>query len=175
MQGKSSAPASPRFLADAMLGRLAKWLRLLGFDTCYAGHSGDHQIAALARVEGRVVLTRDRELTRRKGIRCLLIDSQVLEEQLAQVIAVYGLASPGNGSLACSGLLPVVPRCPACNGALIEVPREQARVHVPVYVWETHRRFLRCLGCEKLYWPGSHWERIQSTLARIIGHEGFDK
>ncbi len=158
-----------------MLGRLAKWLRLLGFDTLYAGHAGDHQIAALARAEGRVVLTRDRELARRKGIRCLFIDSQVLEEQLAQVMAAYGPAPQGEGSLAYSGPLPVVPRCPVCNGALIEVPRNQARAHVPVYVWETHCRFHRCLDCDKLYWPGSHWERIQSTLARIIRHEGCDK
>jgi uncharacterized protein with PIN domain len=114
-------------------------------------------------------------LARRKGICCLFIDSQVLEAQLVQVIAVYGPALQGKGSLADSGLLPAVSRCPACNGALIAVSKAQARAHVPVYVWETHCLFHRCLDCGKLYWPGSHWEKIQSTLARILGHEGCDQ
>ena len=113
MQGKSSTPSSPLFLADAMLGRLAKWMRLLGFDTLYAGQASDHQIAALARAEGRIVLTRDRELARRKGIRCLLVDSQVLEEQLLQVIAACELAPRGEGSPARGGLSTIGPRCPA--------------------------------------------------------------
>ena len=155
-----------------MLGRLAKWLRLLGYDTLYAGDASDHQIVAMARAEGRAVLTRDVELARRKGIACLLIHSQVLEAQLAQVIAAYGPVVPRDGALVGGEFVPAVPRCPACNGVLVTVPKEQARAHVPVYVWETHGRFHRCLGCDKLYWPGSHWERIQSTLARILRHEG---
>lgn len=158
-----------------MLGRLAKWLRLLSFDTLYAGHADDHQIAALARAEGRVVLTRDRALARRKGIHCMFVDSQVLEEQLAQVMAAYGPAPQGDGSLADRGHLPAAPRCPVCNGTLIEVPRERARAHVPVYVWKTQRIFRRCLDCGKLYWPGTHWERIQATLDRIGGREGGEQ
>jgi uncharacterized protein with PIN domain len=105
----------------------------------------------------------------------LLVESQVLEEQLEQVLAAYGTALQGEGSRGCSGFLTGVPRCPVCNGALAEVPKEQARAHVPVYVWETHDCFHRCRECGKLYWPGSHWERIQSTLARIARHEACDR
>jgi uncharacterized protein with PIN domain len=139
-----------------MLGRLAKWLRLLGLDTLYAGRRSDHQIAALARAEGRIVLTRDREMTRRKGICCLYVDSQVLEEQLAQVVAAVGRA-PG-----------AAPRCPRCNQALARVTRDQVRPHVPVYVWETQSVFHWCERCDKYYWPGTHWERIQATIARVL-------
>ena len=97
--------AEPLLLADAMLGRLAKWLRLLGFDTLYAGRRSDHQIAALARAEGRIVLTRDREMTRRKGICCLYVDSQVLEEQLAQVLGDLGSS---HGDETPSGAMPAL-------------------------------------------------------------------
>ena len=85
----------PPLLADAMLGRLSRWLRLLGYDTLYASSMSDHQIVARARAEGRVVLTRDRDLAQRKGIRCLLIQSQALEDQVSIVFHVLGQPSPG--------------------------------------------------------------------------------
>jgi uncharacterized protein with PIN domain len=155
-------------MADAMLGRLAKWLRLLGFDTVYAGRlpgqqgagssaRSDHQIVARARAEGRIVLTRDREMVRRRGIRCLYVDSQVLEEQLAQVIAALGVPCAPT------------PRCPQCNEPLAEISRMEARPYIPAYVWKTQARFHRCSECDKVYWPGSHWERIEETIARVIG------
>ena len=158
MECKSNR-SQPLLLADAMLGRLAKWLRLLGLDTLYAGRRTDHQIAALARAEERIVLTRDRELMRRRGIRCLYVDSQVLEEQLVQVLDALDLGSPGArvGD----------PRCPQCNQALAPVTREEVRAHVPPYVWQTQRVFHRCAQCDKIYWPGTHWDRIQETIERI--------
>lgn len=149
---------STAFLADAMLGRLAKWLRLLGFDTLYAGRRSDHQLAALARAEGRILLTRDREMTRRRGIRCLYVDSQLLEEQLAQVIADLGLSLPHSGGA----------RCPQCNEPLAAISRTEARPCVPAYVWKTHSLFHRCPACHKVYWPGSHWEHIQATIDRVV-------
>lgn len=156
------------FLADAMLGRLAKWLRLIGFDTLYAGRlpaphdqpgrraRSDHQLAALARAQGRIVLTRDRAMARRRGIRCLYIDSQVWEEQLGQVIVAFGLPSTRHV------------RCPVCNGPLTAIPPSQVRSHVPAFVWKTHSRFHHCAECAKYYWPGSHWERIQEIVAGLV-------
>jgi uncharacterized protein with PIN domain len=149
--------ADPTFVADAMLGRLAKWLRLLGFDTRYAGRQSDHQIAALARAEDRIVLTRDREMMRRKGIRCLYVDSQILEEQLAQVIETFG-APQARG-----------PRCSQCNEPLVPVSRAEVRPHVPPYVWETQSTFHRCPSCQRIYWPGTHWQQIEETIARLVG------
>ena len=79
-----------RLLADGMLGRLAKWLRLLGYDTAYDNHADDAELARRARAEGRVLLTRDRELSRRRGLRTLLIQSEVLEEQVQEVQNALG-------------------------------------------------------------------------------------
>jgi len=154
--------ASPAFLADAMLGRLARWLRLLGFDTAYAGAASDYQIAARARAEGRVVLTRDREMARRRGIRCFLVSSQALEEQLREVVTAFGRPVPE-----------AAPRCPRCNGELAEAERAWVRTRVPAHVFETHARFGRCTVCGRIYWPGSHWQRIVGTLADIadVGQE----
>jgi uncharacterized protein with PIN domain len=149
-------------LADAMLGRLAKWLRLLGFDTVYAGHRSDHQIAAIARAEDRIVLTRDREMMRRKGIRCLYVDSQVLEEQLRQVVGELGLPSEDEGRIKGA-------RCPVCNQSLVRLSREEVRPHVPPYVWQTQSTFHRCAECERIFWPGTHWQHIQKTFKRVIG------
>jgi diguanylate cyclase (GGDEF)-like protein len=126
-QGDGSLPSMPlRLLADEMLGRLARWLRLLGYDTLYETGLSDHQLAARARHEDRVLLTRDRELARRKGIRCLLVRSQELEEQLEQVIDTLGAPAAESE-----------PRCSSCNAQLISISRQEASLHVPAFVLDT--------------------------------------
>jgi uncharacterized protein with PIN domain len=140
-----------------MLGRLAKWLRLMGYDTAYARQESDPQIAAQARAQGRIVLTRDRELARHRGIQSLLIASQDLEEQLGEVIAAVGLPPEGRAA-----------RCPRCNVALVEVPREEARPHVPPYVYRTQEAFTRCTRCGRFYWAGTHWQNIEQKIAGVL-------
>jgi uncharacterized protein with PIN domain len=83
-----------RLLVDGMLGTLAKWLRLLGYDTAYDNVASDAELARQARAEGRVLLTRDRELSKRRGLRTLLIESQVLEEQVREVQEHLSRAPP---------------------------------------------------------------------------------
>ena len=143
-----------RLLADSMLGRLAKWLRLMGYDTLYAPELSDHQIVSRARGEGRMVLTRDRELAQRRGIRCLLVQSSTLEDQIAEVVSVCGIPPTG-----------VEPRCSQCNASLRVALPAQARLHVPAHVAETHRQFRHCPHCDKYYWPGSHWKNVQLLIA----------
>ena len=145
----------PLLLADAMLGRLCKWLRILGYDTVYALSWSDHQIAARARAQDRVVLTRDRELAKRKGIRCLLIRSQNLEEQIAYVLEAFGL--PPDDRI----------RCPQCNTLWVVAWPQQVQDRVPRHVLNTQTKFALCPTCDKVYWPGTHWDNIQSTLERI--------
>jgi uncharacterized protein len=96
-----------RFVADAMLGTCAKWLRILGYDTSFDPELDDHQLVRLARAEGRVLLTRDRDLARRRGVRVLLIASERLEEQVAQVLLDLELEPDAAFS-----------RCPVCNEPL---------------------------------------------------------
>ena len=149
----------PLLLADAMLGRLARWLRLIGYDTVYARGWSDHQVAARARAEARIVLTRDRELARRRGIRCLLIESQSLERQLTEFWAAF---VPPAGALS--------PRCPRCNAPLEALPAAAVRDRVPPYVLRTQARFHHCPDCDQIYWRGSHWQHVQQIIARVRAH-----
>lgn len=139
-----------------MLGRLARWLRLLGYDTLYEPGLSDHQLAARARQEDRTLLTRDRELSRRRGIRCLLVHSQQLEEQLAQVMEELGAPSPAS-----------VPRCSQCNAQLLTISRQEASRRVPAFVLDTHKRFRYCAQCDQVYWQGSHWQHVTETIDHL--------
>jgi uncharacterized protein with PIN domain len=157
------AGAGPLLFVDAMLGRLARWLRLLGYDTLYASKLSDHQIAARARAEGRVVLTRDRELAQRRGIRTLYVRSQDWQEQIEEVVDALGLPAPGAEA-----------RCPQCNAVLVEVSPAQVRPRVPAHVFQTQHEFHYCPRCGQYYWPGSHWENIQSAIAQVLAKESED-
>ena len=141
-----------RFLCDAMLGRLAHWLRILGYDTAYS-NTDDHATARQARAEGRVLLTRDTQLAQRRGIQALLIHSDDLEEQIRQVLTAFDLKPQAAFS-----------RCPVCNVPLRTLPKEAAGTRVPPYVLQNHDSFQECPTCMRVYWPGSHWKRIQERL-----------
>lgn len=144
-----------RLIADAMLGKLARWLRLLGYDTLYDATLADAAIVRLARSEERVILTRDTQLAQRSGICVIYIKSENLEQQLGQLLSLPTLtASPG-------------PRCPRCNHPLTRVSLEEAWSNVPLHTFASHSDFSRCNGCAQYYWHGSHWGNINSTLARI--------
>ncbi|RME80302.1 MAG: hypothetical protein D6775_16575 [Caldilineae bacterium] len=144
-----SAAKAPPLLIDAMLGTLARRLRWLGYDAEYRNDLPDEEMIRIAREEGRLLVTRDRALSRRRGVNALYLAEEELEEQIRRVIEVVGPAS-GEG------------RCTVCNGALVSISREEARPHVPPYVLRIHRRFMRCERCGRVYWRGSHWRGMQS-------------
>ena len=146
----------PRFLADSMLGTLAKWLRILGYDTTYQAQLDDNQLVRLARAEGRILLTRDTGFLKRKGLRRLLIESEVLEEQLAQVLQAFGLHADNPFS-----------RCPVCNTVLEDVPKYEAWGQVPPFVFHTQERFRLCPECNRFYWRGTHWQRMLERMERL--------
>jgi len=145
-----------KLLLDGMLGRLAKWLRLLGYDTAYFPDLDDHELVRLARAKGRVLLTRDRELTRRRGLTCLLVESDDLEEQIQQVISELNLKTERPFS-----------RCPVCNTPLQEVEKPLVKERVPPYVFQTKEHFNLCPGCDRTYWRGTHWAKMRQEMARI--------
>lgn len=145
-----------KLLADAMLGRLARYLRILGYDTAYLADTDDFAVMRLARAEGRLLLTRDCELAARPGVRALLIDSEVLDDQLEQVWAAAGPPPDGFAS-----------RCPICNHPLVEVEPDLVADRVPPYVRRTQQRFTLCAACGRVYWQGSHWQRMRSLITRF--------
>ncbi len=155
MKGETAA----RFLVDLMVGKLVTWLRLLGYDTVAAGGRNDDDIARLAQREARIILTRDRELARRRNLQTILLQSERLDEQLAQLVR--------DGCIDLEGRRP---RCPLCNGLLQAAARDEVRDHVPPYVYATQERFERCVDCSHIYWQGTHWERMTKRLERIAAN-----
>jgi len=142
-----------------MLGSLARWLRFLGYDTLYPEAMGDTAILQLAKREGRLLLTRDKELSGRARDGGRLVRSDVLDDQIAQVKAELGLDLCGQKLLS---------RCSLCNTVLDAISKEEAGpAGVPAPVLHRHDRFWRCPGCGQLYWPGSHYERIMEKIGEL--------
>ncbi|MBN1177741.1 MAG: Mut7-C RNAse domain-containing protein [Anaerolineae bacterium] len=144
---------APRLLLDGMLGRLAKWLRLLGYDAAYDNAATDLELAHRARSEHLVLLTRDHELAARRGLHTLLIASDDLEEQLAQVQTQLG--PPAD---------PALSRCPVCNVPLCPAPPDAVADRVPPYVLRTHPTFDVCPRCNRVYWEGTHVEHMRDRI-----------
>lgn len=146
-----------RLLADGMLGRLARWLRLLGYDTAYENDADDLELARRARAEGRVLLTRDRSLAARRGLRTLLIESERVQEQVRQVVETLG--PPSN---------PALSRCSLCNVPLEPATPRQVADRVPPYVLQTQKRFGICPACGRVYWAGTHLEHMKRYLGKSL-------
>jgi uncharacterized protein with PIN domain len=149
---------NPRFLCDAMLGSLARWLRFCGYDCLYLGtEPEDAELARIAESEDRWLLTRDRELAS-AGPKTQMIRAGTLEPQLAEVLERHSLPEPEDLEAS---------RCGECNGVLEEVTADEVAAVVPPYVLETAERFRRCVSCRRIYWPGTHGEQIHVRFARV--------
>lgn len=149
-----------RFIADAMLGKLAKWLRIMGYDTLYLKAVDDPELIRIAKQQQRIILTRDTLLTKtRKANPALLIHSNDTHEQLKEVVAFLRTVTP---------ILPELPpRCVSCNGQLIAADKRSAYNKVPDYVFHTQKTFLICVNCGKIFWDGSHKKTMNETIKSL--------
>jgi uncharacterized protein with PIN domain len=147
-----------RLLVDGMLGTLAKSLRLLGYDTAFDSSATDDELAHRARAEDRVLVTSDRELSSRRGLRTVHVSSQSLGEQVHEVQSHIGSANEAPLS-----------RCLACNGSLQAVDRDQVAQLVPPFIARTKTEFHRCPSCGRVYWSGSHIDGMRAKLAALDG------
>jgi uncharacterized protein with PIN domain len=143
-----------RFIADVMVGKLARWLRVLGFDVAYSNKYEDEEIVRIAGAENRIVLTRDTRLAAQKhDTQCLLIESGDYKEQIRQVLRSFGLKD-----------FKVFSRCLECNVALQEVDKEAVFEKVPPYVYLTQKHFARCPSCDRVYWHGTHADKMLEQI-----------
>ena len=146
----------PRFVIDTHLGKLARHLRLAGFDSLWRNDYDDQEIAALALAEHRIVLTRDCNLLKRRAVeRGHFVRATDAELQLAEVIRVFQL----------EGMLRPFSRCRECNVALVDADKSEVTERLPERVRESYDRFMRCPGCGRVYWEGTHYERLKRMLA----------
>ncbi|TDR55838.1 hypothetical protein DFP85_10510 [Halomonas ventosae] len=151
-------PACPRFLLDAQLGRLARYLRLLGFDCNYRNDIGDAELAARAEETQRVVLTRDRRLLKRKRIHLAhYVRADAPWQQVEEVCREFDLVP---------AFAPFT-RCTHCNGRLVPVAKEAVIDRLEPLTRQYVDDFLQCEACGRLYWHGSHVSRMEAMVARL--------
>jgi uncharacterized protein with PIN domain len=145
------------FVVDSMLGKLATWLRILGFDTLYERLHSWEQIETY-RTQGFLLITRNRRWSGQTRIFCLTANDPL--EQLRAITVLVPVTSKE---------IRLLQRCVRCNELLQETAREQAFGQVPDYIFAIHISFHRCPNCRRLYWPGSHSERIMQRLQQKLG------
>jgi len=147
-----------KFLVDFMLGRLCKWLRLLGYDASYFVSEKKNDLIYQSLKEGRVILTRDHRLSKKKALKLVVINSDLLEEQLKQVFSELNIeADPDE----------IFTRCLVCNEILLEAQKEKVKDRVPSYVFQTQEEFSYCPSCQRIYWKGTHWDLANQVIEKI--------
>ncbi len=162
LTGEGLIPPSPpphRFLLDVHLGKLARLLRLLGFDSLYRNDLTDPVLARLSRVQRRVLLTQDRRLLMRREVtQGLMIRSQYPRRQLVEVIQRYELRREARPFT----------RCMKCNGLLREVTKAEVYDRLPPKVKKWRDRFSRCPDCGNIYWQGTHHARMKAWVEELL-------
>jgi uncharacterized protein with PIN domain len=155
-----------RFIADVHLGKLARFLRMTGFDTAWANDFSDDGIVQAARTEKRIILSRDRGLLKRRLVtHGCCIRSLAPREQLVEVVGRFDIA----------GQIRLFSRCMSCNAPLARVSRLAVLDALPPAVAETCTEFSRCPGCGKVFWRGSHWENMKKLAADVLGRQDRDE
>ena len=155
----------PTFVADVNVGRLAKWLRIMGYDTLMPDDTDDGELIRVALREGRVILTRDVGIVKRRVVRlgqlkAILIADDHLAGQIKQLGHDLRLEGPRRFS-----------RCIRCNELLQRISREEAAPQVPEFVLGTQQEFMACPSCCRVYWKGTHWANMTRELAKLEEEE----
>jgi uncharacterized protein with PIN domain len=149
-----------RFMADAMLGKLSRWLRILGFDTAYQEHIADADLVRRALEERRLILTRDRALPEEWSVsEVVVIAADDPVAQLREIAPRLRLAERAR----------IFTRCSRCNTCLQPAEPGEVRDRVPERVLRERERLQRCPGCGRVYWEGSHTDRMRSVLEEALG------
>jgi uncharacterized protein len=149
-----------KFLADSSLGRLSKWLRILGYDTVYWRGEADRAFLRIAEREGRAVLTRRKDVLARQhpGL-VVFVENDRVEDQLVEILGKLDLKpEPEN----------LFTQCLRCNESLKAAKPEEVQSLVPDYVFRTQREFRVCPACGGVFWPGTHRDRALATLRRLL-------
>jgi uncharacterized protein with PIN domain len=149
------------FLADGMLGKLARWLRMLGYDVIYSVVFNDCELLELAQKEERVLLTKDLELYKRaigKGIDAYYVGGKTEPEMLAQVAKRYGLTLEIDMDKS---------HCPICNTKLQAANKEELQAELEKNTFTYYDKFWKCANCGQIYWQGAHWKQITETLTQL--------
>ena len=149
-----------KFLADGMLGKLTRWLRMLGHDVIYSVQISDDELLELAKKEKRALLTKDFELYKRaisRGLDAFYVEGRTESGRLAEVAKRYGLTLAIDMDKS---------HCPICNTKLQPKPKEQLSDELEKNTFTYYDKFWKCPNCGQIYWQGAHWKQINNTLTQ---------
>ena len=147
-----------KFILTNELGRLAKWLRILGYDSKFYRNDNLSTLVITALREERIILTRNSRLSRFPGPRLIKIDSDFVDKQLKQLMRELKL-KPAHKDM--------FTRCVSCNVELKEIAKSRVKNKVPEYVYQTQKDFIQCPQCKKIYWQGTHWGNARKYLEKV--------
>ena len=148
-----------KFVADGMLGKLTRWLRMLGYNVKYSNNSEDAQLLITAKKKRRILLTRDFELYQHaiaRGIDAFYLEGKTEEEKLAQLAKRFAIKLEIDMATS---------RCPKCNNVVKPISKEKAAGKIEKSTFDHYDEFWRCPKCGQIYWQGAHWTRIRRTLS----------
>jgi len=142
-----------------MLGRLAKWLRILGYDTFYDGHIPTEKLISISNAEGRIFLTRNtRVIEKLKAQNFFIVQSENYCEQVREVVNHFHLDTSSR----------LFTRCTLCNAEILPVSKEQVKDLVPEQPYQVFTEFFQCPQCKRVYWSGTHTENTVERLRKIL-------
>lgn len=147
-----------KFILTKELGRLARWLRILGYDTLYYKGDKPSSLIIQALRDSRIMLTRNQRLPKACGVKIVLIEKEKIQAQIAEVL--QKLEIKPNPDIMFS-------RCILCNVELKEIDKEAVKDKVPEYVFKTQTDFLTCPDCQRIYWQGTHWGNVRRCIEEI--------
>lgn len=150
-----------KFLLTKELGRLAKWLRICGFDAEYIADNKPASVIVTALKSGRTILTRNHHMPQGRGVAIMQVKAQEVREQLAEVCRALHI-SPAPADM--------FSRCIVCNEVLRIVDKAFIKERVPAYVFETQDRFFTCVKCNRVYWQGTHWQSVAEALRSVAAN-----
>lgn len=146
---------------DTNVGRLAKWLRILGYDTLFINDLDDDELIRIAMDEGRILLTKDTRILRRRVVydgqlKLVLIRDDDVKGQIRQVVQTLNLDHTKPFSL-----------CLECNQPLMPREKDEVQELVPPYVFKSQTQYMQCPSCHRIYWRGTHWQRMKRELEEL--------
>lgn len=155
--------AGLKFMVDTNVGKLARWLRMMGYDAAFFTNGDDAEMIAVALKEDRVIITRDSHIMKRGVVtsgrlRAILVHSDEPERQIGEVVSGMGLAGHGAPFTLCL----------ECNRPLEARRKDELKERVPPYVFKTQSQFLECPACRRIYWRGTHWAAMSRKLERLF-------
>ncbi len=147
-----------KFILTKELGRLSKWLRILGFDTVYYNQDNLSSLIIQALRDERIILTRNQRLPQARGLKIVLIKNEKIKKQVEEVLKTLKIVLEPEMMFS---------RCILCNTELVYIIKDEVKDKVPEYVFNTQEDFLTCPKCQRIYWQGTHWGNVQETLEEI--------